>query len=325
MAELDVVNAAENGLDEGQAAGLAAGQVHLGGVARDDDLRSEAQAGEEHLHLAESRVLGLVQDDEGVVEGAPAHVGQRRHFDGSGGHELGEGLGVEHVAQGVVEGAQVGVDLVGQGAGQEAQVLARFDGRAGQDDAAPLAREEAAHGLGHRQVGLARACRADTEDDGGAVDRVGVGLLPGCLGADGSPARRENLLGGGLARGQAPQQPDGLFDGRRVQGGAAPGHPDEFFEEPGCHVNVGLCARQGDLPPGDEEAHVREAPLQGAQHLVGHTEDRDGVHVCGDGDAARRVREGDRRERRLSVLRSHTGSILRRPRCEVGPWGRPAQ
>ena len=69
VAELDVVDVAEDVFDDGQARSLAAGQVNLRGVARDDDLGAETQAGEEHLHLADRRVLGLVQDDEGVVEG----------------------------------------------------------------------------------------------------------------------------------------------------------------------------------------------------------------------------------------------------------------
>ena len=162
--EFDVVDVAEDVFDDGEAGGLAAGQVDLGGVAGDDDLGAETQAGEEHFHLADRGVLGLVEDDEGVVEGASAHVGQGRDFDGAGGHELGQGLGVEHVAQGVVEGTQVGVDLVGEGAGQEAQVFPGLDGGAGQDDAAHLAGEEAAHGLSHRQVGFARARGADAED-----------------------------------------------------------------------------------------------------------------------------------------------------------------
>ncbi len=308
--ELDVVDVAEDVLDDGQTGGLAAGQVDLRGVARDDDLGAKTQAGEEHLHLADRRVLGLVQDDEGVVEGASAHVGQGRDFDRAGGHELGQGLGVEHVPQGVVEGTQVGVDLVGEGAGQEAEVLPRLDGRAGQDDAADFAGQEAAHGLGHRQVGLAGARGADAEDDGGAVNGVRVGLLAGSLGADRTTARGEDLFRGGLARGEAAEQADGLFDGGGVQSGAAPGHADEFFEEAGGDVDVRLGARQGDVAPGHEEADVREAPFEGAQNLVCDAEDRDRVHVCGDRDAPRGVCEGGRRERRRCVLRSHTVSIL---------------
>ena len=52
-------------------------------VAGDDGLGAEADAGEEHLHLLGRRVLRLVEDDEGVVERAPAHEGERRDLDGA--------------------------------------------------------------------------------------------------------------------------------------------------------------------------------------------------------------------------------------------------
>mgnify|MGYP000296703319 CR=1 FL=1 len=57
------------------------GQVYLGDVAGDDDLGAEAQAGEEHLHLLPGGVLGLVQDDEAVVQGTAGACRQRGHLD----------------------------------------------------------------------------------------------------------------------------------------------------------------------------------------------------------------------------------------------------
>src|SRR6185437_10114363 len=56
-----------------EAATAAEGEIHLGEVASDDRLGVEAHAGEEHLHLFLGGVLGLVEDDEGIVEGAAAH------------------------------------------------------------------------------------------------------------------------------------------------------------------------------------------------------------------------------------------------------------
>ena len=47
----------------------ATGQVHLRDVAGDNDLRPEAQPGQEHLHLLAGGVLRLVENDERVVEG----------------------------------------------------------------------------------------------------------------------------------------------------------------------------------------------------------------------------------------------------------------
>ena len=61
--EREAVDAGQH-LLEAEEAAAAAGHVDLGDVAGDDDLRPEADAGEEHLHLLGRRVLRLVEDDE---------------------------------------------------------------------------------------------------------------------------------------------------------------------------------------------------------------------------------------------------------------------
>ena len=160
------------------------GQVDLGDVAGDDDLGAEAEAGEEHLHLLGRGVLRLVEDDERVVERPAAQERQRGDLDGAGGEQLGDRLGVDHVVQRVVERAQVGVDLLAERAGQEAEPLPRLDGRAAEDDPVDLLGLQRLHGLGHREVGLAGAGRADAEGDRVLVDRVDVALLVERLGPD---------------------------------------------------------------------------------------------------------------------------------------------
>ena len=59
----------------------AARQIDLGRVARYHRLGAKAHAGEEHFHLLGCGVLGFVQNDERVIQGAAAHVGQRGDFD----------------------------------------------------------------------------------------------------------------------------------------------------------------------------------------------------------------------------------------------------
>ena len=78
--EGEVGHPAQHRLEADQA-GAAAGHVDLGDVAGDHRLGAEPDAGEEHLHLLGGGVLGLVQDDEAVVEGASPHEGERRHLD----------------------------------------------------------------------------------------------------------------------------------------------------------------------------------------------------------------------------------------------------
>ena len=59
----------------------AADEVGLRDVAGDHDLAAEAEAREEHLHLLGRGVLRLVEDDERVVQRAPAHERERRDLD----------------------------------------------------------------------------------------------------------------------------------------------------------------------------------------------------------------------------------------------------
>ena len=72
-------------------------------------------------------------------------------------------LGRHHVVQRVVERAQIGIDLLLHVAGQEAQPLAGLHRRAGQHDPVHPAGLQQRHPLGHREVGLAGAGRADAE------------------------------------------------------------------------------------------------------------------------------------------------------------------
>ena len=83
----------------------------------------EAQPGQEHLHLLPGGVLSLVQNDEGVVQGAAPHVGQGGHLDAAPLQVFVIGLRPQHVEEGVVQGPQIGVHLALQIAGQEAQPL----------------------------------------------------------------------------------------------------------------------------------------------------------------------------------------------------------
>ena len=201
--EVHVIQAFEDILHDPQAAGLAGRQVHLGDVAGHDDLGGEAEPGQEHLHLFRGGVLRLVQDDERVVEGPAAHVRERRHLDRARRDEPRDRFRVEHVMQRVVQRPQVGVDLLVQGARQEAQPLPRLDGRPGQDDPVDLLGLQRLHRLGHGQVGLAGARRADAEHDGVRVDGVHVTLLVQRFGADCPPARRQDVQGQHVSRAHA--------------------------------------------------------------------------------------------------------------------------
>ena len=159
--------------------------------------------------------MGLVQNDESVVEGSPAHVGQRGDFYDSGFHHFGDGFCLYHVAQCIVQGAQVGVDLLIQCAGEESQLLPRFDRRAGQDDAANFLIIKRLHSLGHRQIGLAGTRGAYAEDDGVLIDGFHVCFLACGFGAHYFAAAGDDVVGDDLT--DTVHRPGGVFDGVGAQ------------------------------------------------------------------------------------------------------------
>ena len=73
-----------------------------------------------------------------MVEGAAAHEGQRRNFDGVV-FEVTLQFGArDHVAQGIIERLKIWVELVLEVAGEESKVLVGFDGWTCQDDPSHL-------------------------------------------------------------------------------------------------------------------------------------------------------------------------------------------
>src|SRR5205823_7169737 len=128
--EPQAVDPTEHLVETDQTA-AAARHVDLRDVARDHGLRSETDAREEHLHLLGRGVLGLVEDDEAVIEGTATHECEGRHLDGPSLEKALGPLRFEHVVQRVIERTEVGVDLGHEVAGQEAQPLPCLDGRTG--------------------------------------------------------------------------------------------------------------------------------------------------------------------------------------------------
>src|SRR5437762_2406515 len=117
------------------------GRIDLGDVAEAGELGAGAGAGDQRLHLLRREVLGLVQDQEAVEEGAPAHEVERADLDAVaqqvvGGRAApvasllrpGEHLEIVH------ERTHPGLHLLLLRAGQEADVFAERNGHARHDD-----------------------------------------------------------------------------------------------------------------------------------------------------------------------------------------------
>ena len=77
----DVLNAVQDAqrFDKSGFRGLR--EVYLRDVAGYYHLAVETQSGQEHFHLLPGGVLGFVEDNKAVVEGASAHVREWRDFD----------------------------------------------------------------------------------------------------------------------------------------------------------------------------------------------------------------------------------------------------
>src|SRR6516162_5109146 len=118
--------------------GEAVEKITLVGIASHDHCRMPAQPRQQHLDLAIGAVLRLVDDDESVVQGAAAHIGDRRNLDCALGHQLFDPFAAEPLVQRIVQRAQIGCQLLVDVTGQVTEALAGLDCGAGQHDAADL-------------------------------------------------------------------------------------------------------------------------------------------------------------------------------------------
>ena len=109
-----------HGFDE--AGSFVTRQIDLRGIPRDDAFRIDAEPGQKHEHLLGGGVLRFIEDDEGVVERAAPHEGERRNFDDIPLHIPLALVVLQHVLQGVVKGAEVGSDLLFQIAGEKPEL-----------------------------------------------------------------------------------------------------------------------------------------------------------------------------------------------------------
>ena len=79
ITDADIFNILHNGNCHVQSGDLPRRQVFLCSVSGDHHFGAETDTGQEHLHLRWRRILRFIQDNKGIVQCAPAHVGKRRH------------------------------------------------------------------------------------------------------------------------------------------------------------------------------------------------------------------------------------------------------
>ena len=172
-----------------------AGDVDLCHVAGHDGLRPEAKSCEEHFHLLRRRVLGLVQDDEGLIQSSSPHVCQRRDLDLTSLLRPRETLRRHELVQRVVQGTKVRIDLLLQIARKESKALPRLDRWAREDETAHLSVPQSRDAHRDGQVALPGAGNAYREDQIVLANRLDVPALVLRLRCDAlAPDRRRHNL-----------------------------------------------------------------------------------------------------------------------------------
>ena len=141
--------------------------------------------------------------------------------------------------QGVVQGPEIRVDLFSERSWQKAEVLPRFHRGTCQHNAPHLAREQCAHGLGHCQVCLTGAGRADPEDHNRAFNGLDVAALPWGLRVNGVAVSSDDVIGSVLAgaRLRSGQQPDGVFNAGHIKHRAGCREVNQFTYQLSGDVN----------------------------------------------------------------------------------------
>ena len=221
---------------------MAFGQVDLAHISCNYGFGAKADAGEEHFHLLRRGVLCFVENDEGVVQGAPAHKGKGGDFKGGAFECFLYLLEAHKLVERVVQGAQVGVDFLHQVTRQKAQSLACFYCGAGEHNALHSATLKGIYSAGYSKPGFACACRAYAKGDvvagyalqvhalgGGA--RAQVAAAGGKLGIFGGQGRiitrGEHELHGGRLDGAGSLLVQGL---QHFQGAVGAGFGSVDFE-----------------------------------------------------------------------------------------------
>ncbi len=100
-------------------------QIDLGAVAGHDTLRTRADPGQEHEHLLGRSVLGFIQDDKGVAQGAAPHISEWRDFDRLARDVALQLVRLEHIVQGVIERPEIRRDFLLEIARQKSKRLTR--------------------------------------------------------------------------------------------------------------------------------------------------------------------------------------------------------
>ena len=162
------------------------GKVLLGCISCDDHLGTEADPGQEHLHLGRCGILCLIQDDEGIIQCTSPHIGKRGNLDEPLLHVFGKAVCAHDLIQCVIKRTQIGIDLALEIARKESQLLACLNGGSGKNDPGNFLIAKSSYCHSHGKIGFAGSGRSHAEHDHLLTDLFHIILLSESLGLDGS-------------------------------------------------------------------------------------------------------------------------------------------
>ena len=242
-----------------QPAAPRVGQIDLGDVAGHHALGVESHAGDEHLHLLAGGVLRFVEDDERIVQGAPAHEGDGRDLDHIFLQIAVHLLRFQQIVERVVQRPQIRIDFLLQRARQKSQPLAGFHRRPRQHNAADLFVHQRRNRHGHRQVSFAGARRPNAEDHVGAFDGLQISPLVQAFGLESALAAGTLLAG---------------FSQRAQRGAGVAG------DDPQHGAEIAILKAESRAP----QMRIICKYLLGARHFGGRAMDLNGIGFQIDGD-----------------------------------------
>src|SRR5690349_8273857 len=111
-----------------ETASLAAGKVDLRLIASHHHFRIKTLTREDHFHLLARGVLRFIEDDEAIIERAPAHECQWGNLDHVALKQFFHLFSIEHIEQRIIERPEIGVYFLLERAGQKAEMFAGFHG-----------------------------------------------------------------------------------------------------------------------------------------------------------------------------------------------------
>ena len=234
---------------------------------------------------SEVRVLRLIEDDEGIVQRAAAHVGERSDLDGAFLGQRRDLLRLQHVVEGIVQRPQIGMHLLDEIAREEAETLTRLDGRTRQDDARNLALDEGRHGHRHGEIGLARPRGADGDHQIVAADGVEIPLLVHGLRCDLLAPRGHARWPRREVLSRRPSAPCAVsLSADRISeapsDGPLPQHLDEIAQHALRLAHLALLAPKGHVVSARGDAHVVSG-FEGSQVLVVPAEQSEMIEIGG--------------------------------------------